>query len=98
MNAIKAKGQGAMEYLMTYGWAIAVVLAIGIGMWRMGVFSLGGNMPPTASGFTTIQPLLATCFLAGERDFIQRTSASSMRAPNTSPSHMVRLLPSEFSG
>lgn len=33
------RGQAALEYLMTYGWAILVVLIIGVAMWQMGVFS-----------------------------------------------------------
>jgi uncharacterized protein (UPF0333 family) len=32
------KGQGAMEYLMTYGWAILVVVIIGGVMWYLGFF------------------------------------------------------------
>jgi hypothetical protein len=50
-----------MEYLMTYGWAILVVLVVGAGMWRMGVFSLGGSVAPTSSGFELLKPLLPTC-------------------------------------
>ncbi len=34
------KGQAAMEYLMTYGWAILVVIAVVAALYAMGVFKL----------------------------------------------------------
>ena len=44
MKTMNKKGQGAMEYLMTYGWAILVVLIVGIVLWQLGIFSgLGGS-------------------------------------------------------
>jgi hypothetical protein len=54
------KGQGAMEYLMTYGWAILVVMVVGVVMWQMGIFNIGGGTATTASGFARLKPLLAT--------------------------------------
>ena len=53
------KGQGAMEYLMTYSWAILVVMMVGIAMWQLGIFSLGGTTATTSTGFNRIKPLLA---------------------------------------
>jgi hypothetical protein len=50
-----------MEYLMTYGWAILVVMIVGVAMWRMGIFSIGGSVAPTASGFSALKPLLPLC-------------------------------------
>ena len=50
------KGQGAMEYLMTYGWAILVVLIVGIVLWQLGIFNLGGSSK-TSTGFGAIKPL-----------------------------------------
>jgi len=52
------KGQGAMEYLMTYGWAILVVMIVGIVMWQLGIFNMGGTTV-TATGFAKIKPQLA---------------------------------------
>jgi len=54
------KGQGAMEYLMTYGWAILVVMVVGIVMWQMGVFNVGGSSPPRVSGANYQRPIDAT--------------------------------------
>ncbi len=43
------KGQAAMEFLMTYGWAIlAAVLAIGV-LAYYGVFSPGNSVPSTCT-------------------------------------------------
>ncbi|MCD6522585.1 MAG: hypothetical protein J7K68_02465 [Candidatus Diapherotrites archaeon] len=45
---MKRKAQGAMEYLMTYGWAILVVIIVGIVLWQSGVF---GTSSGGVSGF-----------------------------------------------
>jgi hypothetical protein len=57
-NMIGRRGQGAMEYLMTYGWAILVVMIVGIVMWQLGIFNMGGTTV-TATGFAKIKPQLA---------------------------------------
>jgi len=54
------KGQGAMEYLMTYGWAVLVVMIVGIVMWQMGIFNIGSTAV-TSSGFPKIKPQLVSC-------------------------------------
>jgi hypothetical protein len=54
------KGQGAMEYLMTYGWAILVVMIVGIVMWQLGIFNMGSTAV-TSSGFPKIKPQLTSC-------------------------------------
>ncbi len=51
------KGQGAMEYLMTYGWAILVVMIVGVVLWQLGIFNLGGTVGKTMSGFSALRPL-----------------------------------------
>ncbi|MFH0859571.1 MAG: hypothetical protein V1921_00050 [Candidatus Altiarchaeota archaeon] len=50
------KAQGAMEYLMTYSWAILVVMLVGIALWQLGVFDLGASRTATFTGFPTIRP------------------------------------------
>jgi hypothetical protein len=52
------KAQAAMEYLMTYGWAILVVMVVGIAMWQLGIFNMGGASL-TSTGFSKIKPQLA---------------------------------------
>ena len=34
------KGQAAMEYLMTYGWAILIVIIVVAALWAFGVFQV----------------------------------------------------------
>ena len=34
----KKKGQVAMEFLMTYGWAIIIILLAVAALWYLGVF------------------------------------------------------------
>ena len=41
---------------MTYGWAILVILVVGIALWQMGVFN-PPSTPPGCSGFSQLMPL-----------------------------------------
>jgi uncharacterized protein (UPF0333 family) len=59
MKQMKNKGQGAMEYLMTYGWAILVVMIVGVVLWQLGVFNFGqGTVVP--KDWNKMQPLVPT--------------------------------------
>jgi len=49
------KGQGAMEYLMTYGWAILVVMIVGVVLWQLGIFGGGPGAANTARGFGRVK-------------------------------------------
>ncbi|RKZ11186.1 hypothetical protein DRQ25_00280 [Candidatus Fermentibacteria bacterium] len=40
---VDGKGQGAVDCLMTYGWAIMVMMVVGLLLWQMGAF----GHPPT---------------------------------------------------
>jgi hypothetical protein len=46
------RGQGAFEYLMTYSWAILVVMIVGLTFWQMGMVSQSDSSVPTVVGFT----------------------------------------------
>ncbi len=52
------KGQSAMEYLMTYGWAILIIAIVLVALFELGIF--GGSTLPTAcvaqSGFICSNP------------------------------------------
>ena len=54
MFKLNSKGQGAMEYLMTYAWAILVVLIVGVVLYQMGIFSQSGATI-TTTGFTQLK-------------------------------------------
>ncbi|MCD6589954.1 hypothetical protein J7K74_02105 [Candidatus Woesearchaeota archaeon] len=51
------KAQAAMEFLMTYGWAILVVLAAIAALAYFGVLSPSKMLPETATGFTGLMPV-----------------------------------------
>lgn len=42
---MRNKAQTAMEYLMTYGWAILIIIVVVAALYAMGVFRLGGTIP-----------------------------------------------------
>jgi len=54
---MNTEGQGAMEYLMTYGWTILVVMLVGVVLWNLGVFGWGSGTVNTAGGFRKIKPM-----------------------------------------
>ncbi len=51
------KGQTAIEYLMTYGWAILIILIVAGVLAYYGIFAPAGFLTPTARGFGTVQVL-----------------------------------------
>jgi hypothetical protein len=55
---LSSKGQGAMEYLTTYGWAILVVVIIGLVLYQAGVFNT--QTTTTFSDWKQLQPLAPT--------------------------------------
>lgn len=46
------KAQAAMEYLMTYGWAILIVIVVVAALYAMGVFKIGGGGPACSPCFS----------------------------------------------
>ena len=51
------KGQTAMEYLMTYGWAILIILIVAGVLAYYGVFCPSGFLGPSIRGFSTVYVL-----------------------------------------
>ncbi|MEM3609697.1 MAG: hypothetical protein QW076_02190, partial [Candidatus Anstonellales archaeon] len=49
------RGQGAFEYMVSYGWAILIVIVLGILLFSLGVFN--PSQTPTASGFVYLKPV-----------------------------------------
>ena len=54
MNFAKRKGQSAMEYLMTYGWAILIVIIVAAALYALGVFNPATFAGRTTTGFTQL--------------------------------------------
>jgi hypothetical protein len=51
---MKRKAQAAMEYLMTYGWAILIVIIVAAALYALGVFNPATWTGDRATGFTNL--------------------------------------------
>jgi len=51
--------------MMTYGWAILVILALGVVLWRSGILSIGQDTTPGQRGFSQVTPLDWRCLSDG---------------------------------
>jgi len=51
---IGKKGQSALEYLMTYGWAILIIIIVGGVLYYYGVFSPGKLVGKSKVGFSDV--------------------------------------------
>jgi hypothetical protein len=49
------KAQSALEYLMTYGWAILIIVIIGAALFALGVFNPGGSTALQVRGLSNFQ-------------------------------------------
>jgi hypothetical protein len=45
------KGQGAMEYLMTYGWALLVIIIVGAALFALGILNPATYQQKRCNGF-----------------------------------------------
>ena len=50
-----SRGQGAFEYLMSYGWAVLIVIVLGVVLWNLGVFN--PSQGQQATGFSVLRPI-----------------------------------------
>lgn len=51
------KAQGSIEFLMTYGWALILVLIVGVVAWKWGLFSFSSAVQPGSYGFWGVVPV-----------------------------------------
>ncbi len=88
-NPTTKKAQSAMEYLMTYGWAILIIAVVLGALFSLGIFS-GGNILGTAciasSGYLCQNPLYqhtngGISVLVGQNTGTSWTSANIMFVP-----------------
>jgi len=49
------KAQSALEYLMTYGWAILIIVIVGAVLFSLGVFNPGGSTALQVRGLSNFQ-------------------------------------------
>jgi len=54
---MKKKAQTSLEFLMTYGWAILIILVIVVVAWQWGFFNPAGVVRNGFSGFWGVKPI-----------------------------------------
>jgi hypothetical protein len=81
-------GQAAMEYLMTYGWAILIALAVGVVLWQMGIFNTQAATPGK-SGFSDITVLDWKASSGGSVDLLLSNNAETRQNLNTVESKLI---------
>lgn len=54
MQSKSARGQAALDFLMTYGWAIALVVIIAAVLFALGIFDVSNFVGNKAAGFSQI--------------------------------------------
>ncbi len=69
------KGQGALEYMTTYGWAVLAVLIAAVVLWQMGMFS--APVSDGWSGFGIIRPVEWSCDTDGDSDIYFNNAAGA---------------------
>ena len=52
---MKMRSQAALEYLMTYGWAILIVIIVGSALYALGIFNPGTFTGQKRTGFSAVQ-------------------------------------------
>ena len=50
------KGQGGLEFLMTYGWVMLVIMVVFVVVWQWGLFSFSSRIEPRDFGFWGVVP------------------------------------------
>jgi len=53
---MKQFGQSAAEFLMTYGWALILIMVVSVVAYQLGLFSIAGDVEPGATGFWGMVP------------------------------------------
>ncbi|MGC8533545.1 MAG: YncE family protein [Candidatus Parvarchaeum sp.] len=55
------RSQSALEYMMTYGWAILIIVIVAVILYSMGIFSPSSSISSTVTGFSNLGSVTATC-------------------------------------
>ena len=57
----RQKSQSALEYMMTYGWAILIIVIVAVILYSMGIFNPRASVTATSSGFSPFAASAAVC-------------------------------------
>ncbi|HIE33698.1 MAG TPA: hypothetical protein EYP86_00980 [Candidatus Altiarchaeales archaeon] len=64
------KGQISLEFMLTYGWVVLIIILATVVVWQMSLFNLGGEIRPGYSGFWGLIPTAGDFkFSSGELTF-----------------------------
>ncbi len=62
LNSHKTKrSQSALEYMMTYGWAILIIVIVAVILYSMGIFNPSSSITFTSSGFSPFTVSSSLC-------------------------------------
>ncbi|MCL4399499.1 LamG domain-containing protein [Candidatus Parvarchaeota archaeon] len=59
------RSQSALEYMMTYGWAILIIVIVAAVLYSLGIFSPSSSISATITGFAGLGSVSAQCFPGG---------------------------------
>ena len=48
------RSQSALEYMMTYGWAILIIVIVAVILYSMGIFNPSSSITTTITGFQSL--------------------------------------------
>ncbi len=63
--SLTRRSQSALEYMMTYGWAILVIVIVAAVLYSLGIFSPSSSLSTTVTGFSNLGSVTAECFNGG---------------------------------
>ena len=86
---IMVKSQSAMEYLMTYGWAILIIAVVLSVLFQLGVFSSGNFQPHAQAGSCQVSRTAAGVSLEGQcngllPEFVGKSTGQYASIPDSS--------------
>jgi hypothetical protein len=55
------RAQSALEYMMTYGWAILIIVIVAAVLYSLGIFNPSANSGATSTGFNPFTVLAQAC-------------------------------------
>ncbi len=61
----KRKAQSALEYMMTYGWAILIIVIVAVVLYSLGIFNPSSSITATVTGFAGLGTPSAICYSNG---------------------------------
>ena len=63
--SITRKSQSALEYMMTYGWAILIIVIVAGVLYSFGIFNPSSSASTTITGFSGLGVTQAACIQGG---------------------------------